>query len=159
MPAHYINTPAEFVDIMNKEVMKEIMEKLAQRTEELIQRRLQQASISTRTMQEYTTHKLTVSSKTCKAVIYIDDAAMQEENQEEGTYGRFNKFMSLDLSISYGGMTIAWHLIDWIERGVDGDGLYIGNQPIKPTHTFERAFADLGKEMDRLVKQTIASLS
>lgn len=159
MPTHYINTPAEFVEVMNREVMKEIMERLAQRTEELIQRRLQQASISTRTMQAYTTHKLIVSSKTCKAIIYIDDVSMQEENQDEGTYGRFNKFMSLDLSTSYGGMTVAWHLIDWIERGVDCDGMYIGNQPIKPTHTFERAFADLGKEIDRLVKQTMASLS
>lgn len=158
MPIKILHTDYEVKGVL-KEALYAIMEKLTQKTEKFLKERLKEASISTGTMQLCVDHTIEKDKNGCRAMIYINDELMQTYEEPNVYNGGFGKFISLDGSNTYDGMSISWHLIDWVERGVNGNGHYIGNQPIKANHTFEKAFADIKEQMDKIIKETLKTFS
>lgn len=108
--------------------------------------------LSTRTMRECTTYDIKKNSNGYTSTIYIDDDAMQEQ-EEPYAYGNFSKFMSLGMRSTWekDGMSISYHLVQWLEetgaRGV------LGNNPIRPIHMFANVYRMLESKIPMWINQ------
>lgn len=76
----------------------------------------------------------------------------------EPSVGAFRKFVSLDGSETYKNKTIAWWVADWLEEGVSGDGIYIGNQPILANEWFTKTVEYLNKNFKSMARNALRQL-
>lgn len=150
-----IHNDTELLNILNAQIVYPMAEYLSKKIVEEVNKFIRDNSpISTRTLRRYTTYNISKRKNGYSATIFIDTDAMQSKEERVGAYGIFNKFMSLDLSTSYNGQTISWHLVRWLEEtgtwqfaGARRTVEPIGNNPFKAIGMFKNVYA----EMDRLV--------
>lgn len=76
----------------------------------------------------------------------------------EPSVGSFRKFVSLDGSETYKNKTIAWWVADWLEEGVSGNGIYIGNQPILANEWFTKTVEYLNKNFKSMARNALRQL-
>ena len=136
-----IHNDMELFDILNNQVVYPLAEYLSKKIVVEVNKYIREHSpISTRTLRRYTTFNISRTANGCTATIYVDTDAMQGE-EGVGSYGFFNKFMSLDLSNTYRGQTISWHLVRWLEEtGAHGE---LGNNPFEPIGMFKNVYDQL----------------
>ena len=145
-----IHNDTELYNILNAQIVYPLAEYLSKKIVVEVNKFIRENSpISTRTLRKYTTYNIARTANGCTATIYVDTGLMQVREEEVGTYGVFNKFMSLDLSNTYRGQTISYQLVKWLEE-TGADGAY-GNNPIRPIGMFKNVYDSL----DRLVPQWV----
>ena len=150
-----IRNPIEFSNAIKIKVLRPLLEYLSLITIKKIQEELNSSEISTSTVKRYVMYQL--NSAGTQSEIYIDYYGMQEEAESPiyGAGGRlveWGRFVSLDGSSTYGGMPITFQMINWLENGADGNGHYIGNQPISKVGMFEKTAQYLQTNLPQLVK-------
>lgn len=150
-----IKNSAQFQRIIKERVLIPLLKHLSMIATKKLQEELDTAEISTSTMRRYVRYE--INSAGTESEIYIDYEGVQSEAEPPifGAKGRlveWGRFSSLDGSSTYGGMPIAFHMIDWLENGVSGEGHYIGNQPIKPVGMFEKTAQYLQANLPQLVR-------
>ena len=146
-----IHNDTELYNILNAQIVYPLAEYLSKKIVSLVRQYIRGMTrdISTRTVRKYVTFDISRKANGCTATIYVDTDTMQTREEQFGTYGIYNKFISLDLTNTYGGQTISWHLVRWLEE-TGAYGAY-GNNPIRPIGMFRNVYA----ELDRLVPQWI----
>ena len=145
-----IHNDTELYNILNAQIVYPLAEYLSKKIVVEVNKFIRENSpISTRTLRKYTTYNIAKTANGCTATIYVDTGLMQVREEEVGTYGVFNKFMSLDLSNTYRGQTISYQLVKWLEEtGAHGS---CGNNPFEPIGMFKNVYDSL----DRLVPQWV----
>lgn len=139
-----INNPTFLAQVLRERVLLPMIISMSKEIVSLVKSEMNKASISTDTMQEYTTYQLQKQPNGYTSTILVLDDLMQG-NSEIGTYGIFNKFMSLDMSTTYGGKSIAWHLVSWLEdKGAYGN---MGNNPIEPIGMFKNTYEQINDKI------------
>lgn len=150
-----IRNSLEFATIMKERVLKPLLEYLSMIAVKKLQEELDTAEISTSTIKRYVRYEL--NSTGTQSEIYIDYYGMQEE-AEPPIYGaggklvEWGRFVSLDGSSTYGGMPITFQMTNWLENGADGNGHYIGNQPIQKVGMFEKTAQYLQTNLPQLIR-------
>jgi len=140
-----INNPTFLAKVMQERVLLPMVIDISKNIVKLVQEEMDKASISTDTMQKYTIYQLQKQANGYMSTVWVRDDLMQQE-AEVGTYGVFNKFMSLDMSTTYGGKSIAWNLVSWLEdKGAKGG---LGNNPIIPIGMFEKTYQKIDNQID-----------
>lgn len=148
-----ITTYSQLHRVMLLKVLPDLMEHLSQKAEEILKEKLKFADISTSTLQEYVTHETTQKGDTYTSTIYIDDVGVQKTAGSE-SWGNFKKFISLDGSVDYGGKSIAWNMINWLENtGANG---VLGNNPIKPIGMFDETIKEIKLNIKKWIKDFLA---
>jgi hypothetical protein len=145
-----ITTYSQFQAVMLQKILPDLMEYLSKEVELTLKKNLNLADISTSTLQDYVTHQIIKKTNGYISDIYIDDVLAQTQTAGEETYGGFTKFISLDGSISFGGNTIVWNMINWLENtGANGN---LGNNPIRTIKMFEKTVEEISQKLPILVK-------
>lgn len=139
-----INNSTMLEKVLKERILTPLIISVSKEIVNLVQEELDNAPISTTTMQKYTMYQLSNTSKGLSSTIYVNDELMQGE-QDVGTYGHFNRFMSLDMSTNYGGKNIAWRLVSWLEdKGAQGE---LGNNPFQPIGMFQKAYLKIERNL------------
>ena len=152
-----IHNDAELKRAFLMKLLPGLMEDLSKKVEDILKRNLNLASISTDTIQDYVTHTIENKGDKITATIFIDDVAAQYENEGSKEWyapvgnGVLRQFMSIDGSTDYGGHTIVWNIINWLEEtGASGR---IGNNPIMPIEMFANTEQEVRTNLDNWVKE------
>lgn len=143
-----INNSQQLRKILLLQVIYPLIKEISQELVSMVRNEMLNARISTKTMREYTTYELSKTNTGYVSTILVRDDLMQTE-EEVGTYGVFNRFMSLNMENEYGGHNISWHLVSWLEdKGANGK---LGNNPIQSIGMFEKTFSNIEKELPRII--------
>lgn len=136
-----ITNMSELKEKMEKLILKPLLEHLSKKAIEVLRKELDKADISTDTLQNYIVYE--IDKNGTESTIFIELDLMQENEGKPPIYisgycVEWGRFTSLDGNTHYKGSPITWHMVDWLENGVSGDGYYIGNQPIKGIGIFRK---------------------
>ena len=138
--------------VLVQQVIYPMIKSISKEIADMVKSEMDKAQISTNTMQKYTTYSLQKDGNGYTSTIFVRDDLMQGE-AEVGTYGVFNKFMSLDMKTSYYGKSISWRLVSWLEDGVRGNGNYIGNQPLNGVGMFANTYEKIKTQMPKMINE------
>lgn len=148
---------AQLNTIIMQEIIYPIQKEIAIKIQEAVKKYIlknakkkDNETLSTRTIRNYTTYEIEKRGNESIATIFIDDEAMQGEQQEHA-YGNFNKFMSLDMKTEKFGHSISYWLVSWLEEtGANGG---IGNNPIKKIGMFQNVYKEIESKIPTWVEE------
>ena len=159
MATYYITNTSQLNALLTQKVAKGLLEYVSKKVVEVMQRKLDESELSTRTLQTSVLYNL--DSTGTESTIAIDyDMAQTFATPPEYDGGHMVEWGHLTTSLGsqagsqrWNGELISFRLAQWLESGGAGD---YGNQPIEASHWFTKTKADVQSNLSIWAKQYLS---
>ena len=159
MATYYITNTSQLNALLTQKVAKGLLEYVSKKVVEVMQRKLDESELSTRTLQTSVLYNL--DSTGTESTIAIDyDFAQTFATPPEYDGGHMVEWGHLTTSLGsqagsqrWNGELISFRLAQWLESGGAGD---YGNQPIEASHWFTKTKADVQSNLSIWAKQYLS---